>query len=367
MHPPFVVMGLPRSRTAWLSKFLSYGGFFCGHEELRHMRTLDDVRAWLSQPLTGASETLAAPYWRLLAKLAPSARVVIVRRPIADVVESILRIPAGRALPFDRPHLTRAVQFLDAKLAQASVRLPGALCVSFADLENEGTCARIFEHCLPLPHDSDWWRGWAAINVQCDFNSLRRYAQAFAPQLAKLGEIAAYRMRADLACMPPVGNCGMTFQEETYADWRKAGLLPGQRNGPSLFDSHCAAIGEEPSFHLGKNWPLIEQCANEGRLQIVTARRDGQLFGYLMTILAPSMEEPGRNTAIHSIFFASPLAPGIGLKLQRFALAQLKARGIDEVFFRAAVREAVPKLGALFRRLGAKADGELYRLVFKGT
>ncbi len=28
---PFVVFGLPRSRTAWLSRFLTYGDWVCGH------------------------------------------------------------------------------------------------------------------------------------------------------------------------------------------------------------------------------------------------------------------------------------------------------------------------------------------------
>ena len=367
MQPPFVIMGLPRCRTAWLARFLSYGGYYCSHEEVRHMRSPDDVRAWLSQPMTGTSETLAAPYWRLLTKIAPAARVVIVRRPVEEVVESVLRINPLGVSPFDRDALTRAVRFLDAKLSQAAKRMPNALSATFADLARESTCAAIFEHCLPFPHDPAWWRAWDSINVQCDFNALRRYAQAFAPQLMRLSEMAAYEMRADLACNVPQSVDGMTFQEEPFLEWRKSGLLPGQRGGPSLFDAHCAAIGESPSFHAGKNWALIEQCADLGNLQIVTARRDGHLFGYLMTILSPSMEEPGRNTAIHSIFYGSPAAPGVGLRLQRFALACLRARGVDEVFFRAAMRDSVPKLGALFRRLGAKPDGELYRLTFKRT
>ena len=48
--PPFVVLSLPRSRSYWLSRYLSYGGWHCGHEEIRHARTLSDVRAWLARP-----------------------------------------------------------------------------------------------------------------------------------------------------------------------------------------------------------------------------------------------------------------------------------------------------------------------------
>ncbi len=89
----FVIFALPRSRTAWLSRFLSYGEWFCGHEELRHVRSLDDVRAWFSQGQIGTAETAGAPWWRLLERFAPYSPVVIVRRPVDEVVDSLARIP----------------------------------------------------------------------------------------------------------------------------------------------------------------------------------------------------------------------------------------------------------------------------------
>ena len=78
---PFVVFGLPRSRTTWLSRFLTYADWVCGHDELRHMRSMDDISAWFSQPCTGTVETSGAASWRLLDTTAPGARVAIVRRP----------------------------------------------------------------------------------------------------------------------------------------------------------------------------------------------------------------------------------------------------------------------------------------------
>ena len=65
--PSFVVLAMPRSRTKWLSQFLSYGPWQVGHDEIRHCRSMDDVAAWLSQPFTGTIETAArAAFWRLL-------------------------------------------------------------------------------------------------------------------------------------------------------------------------------------------------------------------------------------------------------------------------------------------------------------
>lgn len=191
-------MGLPRSRTAWLAAFLSYGGFQCGHEELRHMRSLGDVRSWLARPMTGTAETAAAPYWRLLQKLAPEARVVIVRRPVEEAVESFMRLGLHNDGATGRERLLRAFQYGDAKLRQAGARLPGALQVSYADLEREETCARVFEHCLPYSHDSSWWRRLASVNIQCDVQALFRDFQNFLPQIMALADIAAREMRGDL-------------------------------------------------------------------------------------------------------------------------------------------------------------------------
>ena len=57
--PPFVVFALPRSRSAWLARFLTWGDWMCGHDELRHCRSLDDVRAWLAMP---CAAWVAAPW-----------------------------------------------------------------------------------------------------------------------------------------------------------------------------------------------------------------------------------------------------------------------------------------------------------------
>ena len=54
--PPFLVLALPRSRTFWLSRFLAFGGWDCGHDQLRFMRGMEDVKAWLGTPCFGSVE-----------------------------------------------------------------------------------------------------------------------------------------------------------------------------------------------------------------------------------------------------------------------------------------------------------------------
>lgn len=351
--PPFVVIGLPRSRTAWLSRFLSYGNWHCGHEESRHWRSLDDVRAWVVQPKTGTAETGIAAHWRLLPRLAPNARVVIVRRPVAEVVESLMRIDTGEGA-FDRAALTAAMSRIDAKLNQIEKRLPGVLSVKFADLETEETCATVFEHCLPFEHDHEWFERWRNVNVQCDFPALMRYAGAYRPQLLKLSDMAAHAIRVDMLARRATAPDGVTIAEEPFESW--------YRDGTALFEDHCFRVGEAPGAHAGKNLELMRHLNDLGALQILTARSNGRMFGYLLTIISPSLEARDLTTAIPTAFYASPEFPGLGMKLQRESLARLREMGVGEVFFRAGPRGSGPKLATMYRRLGAQDDGQIFRM-----
>jgi hypothetical protein len=90
------------------------------------------------------------------------------------------------------------------------------------------------------------------------------------------------------------------------------------------------------------------------------------MFGYLMTELGQSREAPTRTAAVETAFFASPDMPGLGMKLQRETLRQLRAKAISEVWFRAGPRGSGPKLSTMFRRVGAEPSGTLWRLDLSG-
>lgn len=348
----FIVFSLPRSRSAWLSHFLTYGDWVCGHEQLRHMRSLDDVRAWFSQPNIGTAETAAGPWWRLLDEYAPGAKVVVVRRPPDEVVESLLRIPG---VAFDRSLLEQIIWRYDRKLDQIERRLPGVLSVGFSDLEQEETCAAVFEHCLPYQHDSARWAQLSQVNVQINFPALLRYWNAYQPALDKLAKVAKHRTIAALGQrLRAQSGDGLTFQVEGFDAWR--------RDGRSLFEEHCVLVGEPPDQWEKKNIAVMQALDGIGAMQITTARCNGRMFGYLMTLISPSLEEVGLMSAANTTFFASPLFPGLGLKLQRAAIETLRARGVGELVFHAGVRGDGPRMGSLYRRLGAVPHGDLYRL-----
>lgn len=346
--PPFVVFGLPRCRTAWLSRFLSYGEWSCAHDHARFLRSLDDIKAWLVTPLQGTVETAAGPFWRLLRDLAPNARVVVVRRPVEEVVDSLVRL-----YPFERGPMEALIRRHDRKLQQIARRWPGALSVTYAELADEAVCARVFEHCLGLPHDPAWWRALAPVNIQVNVPAMVRYHLANRPQLDKLASVLRQASLERLERKPQGEHEALTFAVEPfetfYADAQKA------------FKAHLCATDQTPDPGL-KNIDLMRLLDSVGALQCVTARCNGRIFGYLMTVIGPSLDDPNATEAWHAPFYADPSFPGLGMRLQRFARDALRERGVTDIIMRAGVRGSGPRLGTLYRRLGAEALGEIYRL-----
>lgn len=347
----FVVFSLPRSRSFWLSCFLNYGDWTCGHDEIRHVRSLQDVTAWLGMSNTGTIETAAAPFWRLL----PSqTRVCVIRRPVADVVASMLRT----GVEYDEGGLWREMRKLDAKLDQIASRVPNALSLDYADLVTEDGCARVFEHCLPYAHDRNWFAAASPLNMQVNVPAMVRYFHAHQAQLANAARQAKQAMLAKFISRP-VASDRFTFQQESFRSFL--------RDGTALFAEHLIAVGEAPNAYDEKNLPLLQKLDDIGALQITTARSNGRMFGYLMTIVCPSLESVSKTEALNTTFYASRHAPGIGIKLQRASLAALRTRGVDSVTFRAGTRGGGPRMGALYRRLGAEDFGQLFTLDIKGA
>lgn len=344
----FVVCSLPRSRSAWLSQFLTYGDHYCGHEQLRYMRSLDDVQAWLNQPNTGTCETAAAPFWRLLKKYSPDVKIVTVRRPVDEVVDSLRR--AG--LQLDESVINKMVK-LDKKLDQLEARMPNVLSVQFKDLEDENTCKTIFEYCLPYKHDHQWWSDTSARNVQINLPALHRYVTSNALALGKVVAQARESMLVDFS-VQPVDMASVTIEEESIDDTL--------RDCQDLFRRHCVDVGEAPDNWLNKNIPVMRKLYDLGMAQFMIGRSNGKAFGYLVSFISPSLEAADRSIAHHSLFYAAPECAGLGLKLQRAALEMLKLKGVHEVFMRAGIRGSGDRMGSLYRRIGAQNFGEMYRL-----
>ncbi len=183
MKPGFIVYALPRSRTAWMSKFLSYGGWGCWHEQACFMRSIEDFKTILSAPRIGTVETAMAPGWRLLHHYSPNINTVVVRRPIPEVVKSMLNTDLKGYATYDPGKVQKIMEYGDRVLAEISDKVPNCLTLDFADLSTKDGCAALFEHCLPFQFDQGWWEEVAAENVQVDVSEYVRYYHENRPEI----------------------------------------------------------------------------------------------------------------------------------------------------------------------------------------
>lgn len=351
---PFIVYGLPRSRTYWLSRFLTHGETKCGHDELRYIRGLDDIKSLLSMPFYGSAETAAAPWWRLIHAMRPDLKTVVIRRPVADVVASLL----ATGVTFDKPALIRVMQRLDVKLDQIEARVPGILSVKFDDLKDGEVCADVFEHCTGQALGSGWWRHMSAQHLTVDLETLLRYTQAHMPQLERVGRLAKQRILAKMS-RRSVSSDAVTFQQES--------VDVVIRDAQTLFSQHSVEVGEAPSSWQDKNVELMLALEQMGALYTTTARSNGKLFGYLTSIVAPALDSKDGIDAVQTLFYVSPDAPGLALKLQRASVEFLRKRGVHQVAFRAGPRGVGDKISTIFRRLGAQDAGHMFTLDLKET
>lgn len=342
----FVVFAMPRSRSRWLAHFLSYGSWHCGHDEIRHCRSLDDVRSFLSMPMVGSVETAAGPFWRLIPKFAPDARIVTLRRHVPEVVDSLAR----QGVPFDPRIMTKLLERGLRKLDQIAARLPGVLETSYDALDQEGECARVFEHCLGLPHDPDWWDKLANRNLQISLPRHLAYLAAHAPQLEKLRRIARHEMLRGLR-RPTELNGGVTFQQEP--------LERAFIDGAQAMADECVAMGAGPDDWREMNLPLLKRLEDIGSLHIFTARSNGRLFGYVVSALGEAFHVKHQCEAEQVATFADPNWPGLGRKLQQAAIDDLRSLGVDRVMM---FQPDETRVGVMYRRLGAKQTGQRFVL-----
>ena len=174
MTTPFIIYALPRSRTAWLSRFLSYRKWICHHQAAITMRTMSDVVTFFSQPCTGAAETAASPGWRILRHHFPNMNIIVVNRSINDVFLSMISVETYGIFGYDRDILMRGLERESRDLRRISQE-SDVLTVDFDALNNIDTCAEVFERCLPYRFDEVWWRRLKDRNIQADVPSVMRY------------------------------------------------------------------------------------------------------------------------------------------------------------------------------------------------
>src|SRR6185312_13997111 len=200
--PPFVIFALPRSRTTWLSQWLSYNGVRVGHDIGIDCRSVQDFvdHLW-SGRIAGTVETGAMVAGKLLRHAMPSARFLVVRRPVEAVEQSLSRCGVTGM----REELERRDALLDSLVRDCSAGV-----VEYADLANPQACAEVFQYCLGVPFDPEWHRAMAERNIQTDIASVLRRTHQNAEAIAALkAEVTDLTARLDSAHPPPFVRIGV--------------------------------------------------------------------------------------------------------------------------------------------------------------
>ena len=175
---PFAVLALPRSRTAWLSRWLSGGDAkrHVGHDIA--IGCANVAQFWHRLDAFGGTvETGAAMAWPLLLERLGPQRILVVRRREREVCESLVRWGA--------PGQESEIAYRAAKLDELS-EVPGVVTVQYPALANPFVCATIWLRLLGVPFDAAWWRQISAVNVQIDRDARLRALLAAAPQISTL-------------------------------------------------------------------------------------------------------------------------------------------------------------------------------------
>ena len=157
----FMIIALPRSRTKWLSKFLSYGGKKVGHDLIVDCASVSEFAQVFAQH-DGSCETGAVVGWRRLRHELPNLKIIVIKRSAEDVAHSLV----GKGfVPDPRVLIEREIEL--EELSQQ----PGVLSFDFDQLDEENVCKEIFEQALELKWDRAWWLAIRHENIQVDFSA----------------------------------------------------------------------------------------------------------------------------------------------------------------------------------------------------
>lgn len=190
---PFVVLSLPRSRSAWMAHWLSYPGCRVGHDIAIQCNTAKDFIDSFKHGLDGTVETGAMIGWRLLRHAMPGLRTLVVMRSPDEVVTSLLR----KGMP-SSAGLVDEIYFRAHMLSGISA-VPGVRTIQWQELDAYRTRCELFEWLLNVAADDDWDARFAATNIQIDFAARMVQLAQRAPAIAALKqEIVARQLTMGL-------------------------------------------------------------------------------------------------------------------------------------------------------------------------
>ena len=346
-RPPFVIFALPRSRTFWLSRFLSGDGTVkpCGHDIAIGMDSLSDVKTALTEHLCGTVETGSMMAWRWLRKTLPEARFIVVRRPLDDVAASLER--CGLNVP--RSVLELRAAWLDEISARH-----GTITLNAADLDQPEACAALFQQCRGAKCSPLWLACNMGANIQLDLNRRVELLRSRAAQIEGLkaaAEMADRRLRDKY--LPFV-----EYQEEPWDRIETDAARMGAEHFREVGD------GSDPRRPFALDLSIMREMAKSETCPCFTVRADGVLAGYIQWTIQRDPESVGLLIANQGPWFVAPdeRYRGMGTALFTRSIAALKDRGVKCAFPHHRTEGRGARLGSFFQRIGAKEIQRGYSL-----
>lgn len=158
MKPDFLIVGLPRSRTAWLSNWLTYGKSFCFHEPLLGCDSLAAFQQKFDVPyeVVGAADTGAIFWLEQILMLAPDTKLIIVERPVEDCIQSL----DATGIPYDEALVYQAAKLLERARQYDNMWVP------FHSLDADHVGASIWHHCVGDGFDVNRFRMLRDLRVE---------------------------------------------------------------------------------------------------------------------------------------------------------------------------------------------------------
>ncbi len=154
---PFVVLSMPRSRSFWLSKFLSTPERPVNHDISHTFSSHDEIRDHFANPAAAVVDTALGLIWDRLHVQGVS--IVLLHRDPDEVARSLRA--AGMSMSIG------SVYAYSAKL-----RSMRGFHVEQRDLDCEEGAKTVYRYCTGRKMPKGRWREFIGLNLQCDIATM---------------------------------------------------------------------------------------------------------------------------------------------------------------------------------------------------
>ena len=165
-----MILSQPRSRSKWLSEYLSRDGVRCGHDLVLGCSSVNEFITKIKD-YSGTVETSVGLGWKLWIRLLPNTSFAVLLRSMPEIAESLTRFEPGA-----NPDWVFILSH-DIVLRQFYEKVSTVHMFHFRDLGDPDERRRVCEFA-GIEFDEHWDREMNRRNIQV--NSKERLAQIYA-------------------------------------------------------------------------------------------------------------------------------------------------------------------------------------------